>query len=217
MKLIEYKRNGNGELEEIGEQHINIVRPSHVYEGNMNYVHAMSSGGSIFVIKNEDIQSFRNGKSEITIYHVVMKENYVGRDNVSLNHTLLSHANGLFVDEVKRILEQYRNDEYSIITAVNLGQFFTYDAGVEGIDYTKVTNNQEDFGEMQLTFLSEDIREPFTFELNDVISVEDVLQEINALEVAEDIVCIHHEDGLLYASRNMEKLKEISGFIYKII
>lgn len=214
MKLVEYKRQHKNDLEMLKEQDMSNIRTNHAYEGKLEHIRDIRSGVAIHLIKKEDIELFKNGENEITIYSVVMHENYVGKGSVALSHSISSHANGLFVDEVKSILEKYPDNEYSIITATNYGQFFAYTEFTEGVDYTKVRTTQDDLAITTLTFLNADIKEDFSWEFEDLISIQDVLNEISSLTISEEVIFVHHEDGVGYASRNFDKLKEIAGYVY---
>lgn len=216
MKLIEYKRNHDGTLAFLEEKDGSNMRINHVYEGKIRYVDDIESGSSICFVKKEDVQSLKESKDDITLYSVRMKERYVGEGSVSLSHSIGSYANGLLIDEMKSIVEQYPNDEYWIIAARILGQFFEY-SGVEGTDYTLVASNpvQSDVSELHISFFNAGLKEYFTEELSDGISVNDVVHEINALTISESVLFIHHENGVGYAARNMELLSEISGYVYQ--
>ena len=215
MKLLEYKKQHSGDLELVGEKATNSVRTNHTYNGDLSYVHAIDCGPHLFLIKNEDIELFRNGKKEISVCSIETRRNYTGKGSMALAHTLSSYANGLYVDELEVLLKEYAEGDYSIMTAANYGMFFAYTDYNEGKDYSLVSVKENDIMFRTISFHNADMKEQFDWELHEVFSVHDVLDEINALHVSKDVLFVHHEDGVGYAARDLNTLSALSGFIYQ--
>jgi len=214
MKLIEYKKERRDQkLISLGQPDMSKTKTNHAYEGNLRLLRKLDSGTHILFLKKKDIEDFKHGKSELFVFYEKMHENY--SKTYSLAHMISSHANGLLIDEIKNILLHYHPEKYVIMPVVNYGQHFEYTSFVEGKDFTQIQSEENGIPFTHLTFFDEDAKEEFEAELDDLISIQDVLYEINDLTASEDVLFVHHEKGVGYATRNMELLEQMAGFIYQ--
>jgi hypothetical protein len=213
VKLIEYKKQSDKILELMGESNMDHMRTNHAYEGRMNLIDEIESGTHIKFVKKKDIQMFIEGKNEITTYSVKMQENY-SRGHC-LAHCIGSYANGLLIDEIKSILNDYHNEEYVILSLVKFGQFFEYTCFREGEDYAFENSEQGNVYVTTVFFLNSEMKEDFVYVLNRSLSIAAVQNEINKLKISKDVLFVHHAEGVGYASRDMKKLKHIAGYTYQ--
>ena len=219
MKLIEYKRihGPKGILEYVGEVNMDTVRLNHTYHGKMVNIHQINGGVAIPLIKKSDIHDFLNGKNEISVSFVLIKSLYP-KNSYSSSHVIIEYADGLVIDEIKDILTSYPNDEYVIMTPSNYGQFLTYTDFTEGKDYVKTNVEKEDVMVATLTFIHPKMKEEFEWELTDedeLLSIAETLEEIESLTRSEDVLFVHHENGVGYAARKLGTLKDLSGYVYQ--
>jgi hypothetical protein len=214
MYLVEYKRDIRGDgLELVGEADISAMQFNHVYKGKLENISEIRCGSHLHLLKKSEIEKFSAGGGTITVTCIQMKENYSKR--YALSHSINEYANGRFVDEVSHLLKDYPDEEYSIISASDFGQFFAYTDYVEDEHYHVVREEGEGVTANRYAFVHKDMREHFSYRLRHLLSISNVHAEIGKLKIADDMLFVHHETGIGYATKDMEKLKKMAGYIYQ--